>query len=409
MAFAFRDGNGPPANTLGANGDYYLDDLNGNVWGKTNGVYTVRSCMKGPTGNQGLQGIQGLTGLQGSAGAPGSPGPPGSVGLGINVLDAGLVADAATDITPAFQALVDAAPVDNAYFLFPPGNYRQFGKVDFSRLRIWGLIGVGGDSGGNNGSCILGTYPGDLLYTSGSFGRCLIQGMRIYNTSPDPAAWCLHMEDMAGPLVNYCSFACGGGGGIWAAEAVFDFAIRSTAFTGGGPDRLGIGVMQASLLDCCSFTALNEGARLFNKSPSVRSSRFEMNHTGLVLGKDQNGVGLGWSGGDVSGDVFEANDMHLHMVSGGYGNFAGLTMQGSEGAPSGMSQVGIYLETCHHCSFQGMGIGGAYSDVTWRFRGMGECHDLEIHASSVTNGGTGGVWDYQAGNANILFTTSDHP
>ena len=37
----WRDGDGVPSNSLGSNGDYYLNNLNGDVYRKTGGVYSV--------------------------------------------------------------------------------------------------------------------------------------------------------------------------------------------------------------------------------------------------------------------------------------------------------------------------------------------------------------------------------
>lgn len=72
------NGSGPPAGGLGVDGDYYLDNANGDVYFKTGGVWGVVGNITGPTG---------ATGATGAAGAPGSvwyngSGPPAG-GLGI--------------------------------------------------------------------------------------------------------------------------------------------------------------------------------------------------------------------------------------------------------------------------------------------------------------------------------------
>ena len=75
----WRDGTSPPANTLGIDGDYYLEHTMGDVYLRAFGVYSVVANLRGPTGT---------TGAAGAAGAPGSVwrngiGAPTS-GLGIN-------------------------------------------------------------------------------------------------------------------------------------------------------------------------------------------------------------------------------------------------------------------------------------------------------------------------------------
>jgi len=63
---AWRNGTGAPANSLGADLDYYLDDATGNVYQRASGVYTIVANIKGPQGIQGIQGIQGPPGASGS-------------------------------------------------------------------------------------------------------------------------------------------------------------------------------------------------------------------------------------------------------------------------------------------------------------------------------------------------------
>ncbi len=69
----WRNGSGAPSNGLGINGDYYLNDANGDVYQKAAGVYSVVANIEGPTGSPGAPGSVWRNG----SGAP-------SNGLGIN-------------------------------------------------------------------------------------------------------------------------------------------------------------------------------------------------------------------------------------------------------------------------------------------------------------------------------------
>lgn len=55
-ATVWRDGDGVPADTLGYNGDYYLDNLTGDVYRKVSGVYVYRCNIKGADGAAGANG-----------------------------------------------------------------------------------------------------------------------------------------------------------------------------------------------------------------------------------------------------------------------------------------------------------------------------------------------------------------
>ncbi len=55
----FRDGAGAPSNGLGANGDYYLNDTNGDVYLRSAGTYSIVANIKGTTGATGATGATG--------------------------------------------------------------------------------------------------------------------------------------------------------------------------------------------------------------------------------------------------------------------------------------------------------------------------------------------------------------
>ncbi len=65
----WRSGSGVPANALGADGDFYLNTANSDVYLKTAGVYAVSVNIKGATGTAGSNGTNGTNGTNGAAGA----------------------------------------------------------------------------------------------------------------------------------------------------------------------------------------------------------------------------------------------------------------------------------------------------------------------------------------------------
>ena len=79
----WRDGVGVPSNSLGADGDYYLDDATGDVYARASGAYSVVAHLHGvagDTGATGPTGPQGPTGPTGPTGSTGSTGPTGPTG-----------------------------------------------------------------------------------------------------------------------------------------------------------------------------------------------------------------------------------------------------------------------------------------------------------------------------------------
>ena len=65
---SWRSGTEAPQNSLGVNGDYYLNVIDGNVYRKDNGVYGIALSIKGEVGPVGPQGPKGDQGLQGEIG-----------------------------------------------------------------------------------------------------------------------------------------------------------------------------------------------------------------------------------------------------------------------------------------------------------------------------------------------------
>lgn len=64
-----RNGTGAPSNSLGINGDYYFDGSTGNVYLKSSGAYSVVANIRGPAGSAGANGTNGNV-MRNGSGAP---------------------------------------------------------------------------------------------------------------------------------------------------------------------------------------------------------------------------------------------------------------------------------------------------------------------------------------------------
>lgn len=76
----WRVGSGDPDDSLGVNGDLYLEDDNGHVHQKISGSYQQVMSLRGPQGPTGAPGAPGSTGATGPQGAKGDKGDPGNQG-----------------------------------------------------------------------------------------------------------------------------------------------------------------------------------------------------------------------------------------------------------------------------------------------------------------------------------------
>ncbi|MGC8750737.1 MAG: hypothetical protein ACP5P5_07825, partial [Hydrotalea sp.] len=104
--FSALSGSGTPANTLGNNGDTYIDNITGIIYVKSGGAWisSGKSLMgatgvTGPTGAVGATGAQGVQGITGNTGATGASGASVISGSGAPSNGTGNNGDTYIDIT----------------------------------------------------------------------------------------------------------------------------------------------------------------------------------------------------------------------------------------------------------------------------------------------------------------------
>jgi hypothetical protein len=151
------NGSGTPLNTLGEDGDYYIDSSSGAYYVKAAGTWSVLGSLKGV---QGDVGAAGATGVQGATGAQG---PVGSVWLsGTTVPDGGLGSNNDYYIRTT----------TSDYYKKVPGSWILLGNIQGAQ----GLTGIQGDTGAQG-------LQGDTG-AQGVTGAQGIQGNLEYETTP---------------------------------------------------------------------------------------------------------------------------------------------------------------------------------------------------------------------------------
>jgi hypothetical protein len=151
----WRNGNGVPSDSLGANGDYYLNDLTGNVYIRTTGIYSIIANILGPTGALGPTGLTGSTGPQGAASTWRNGNGAPSNGLGIdgdyyldNVTgDVYLRATGTYSIVANIRGTVGAQGATGPQGIIPepPNDSTIYGRRVTAGTGAWALPPGGGD------------------------------------------------------------------------------------------------------------------------------------------------------------------------------------------------------------------------------------------------------------------------
>ena len=138
------NGSGVPSAGTGANGDFYINTINYDIYGpKTAGAWGSATSLVGPTGATGSTGAQGATGSQGATGAQGlkgdtgdtgPTGPTGPTGATGPQGETGATGASASDLT-AWTSYTPTITADGGGFSIgngvASGRYKQIGKTVF--------------------------------------------------------------------------------------------------------------------------------------------------------------------------------------------------------------------------------------------------------------------------------------
>ncbi len=394
MTVAWRDGNGPPANSLGNNGDYYLNDgpiaTAGDVYAKASGAWGLRTSILGPTG---------ATGATGAAGATGPPGAPGS-GIGIVVTDYPGIAGDGSDCYTAWQALIAALALAGTkpFFWVPAGVYRFSSTLDFSALGSWEMEGAGADS----------TILGNDTIGSGVCCQSLANIFRVRgihfrgNTASSGTGFYSNNTN------NCCFLSCTFSGvtGMYAQDP-FMTAWINCAFNGQGTgvgSNIGLivdGATACFIGGASDFSGWNEGLRACGTGVSLYGVRFEVNVTGMRLGADHNGNNFTLTRSAFHGISMEANDTHIFCQGVANSSFAAIGAQGSGGAPSGSSKIGMRLDTAAACTFSAVNMGGGYDTAAIQINN--NVTYTTFDSVTASNGGVGATWSVKQGLVGVSF------
>lgn len=144
---AWRDGNVAPANSLGIDGDYYLNTATGDIYLRLSGAYSIVANIMGATGTNGAIGPTGATGAAGTNGTNGAVGAAGSVwhtGSGVPSNSVGIEGD----------YYLNAATGD--VYLKALGSYSLIANI-MGATGTTGATGVNGTTGATGATGVAGT------------------------------------------------------------------------------------------------------------------------------------------------------------------------------------------------------------------------------------------------------------
>jgi Bacterial Ig-like domain (group 3)/Pectate lyase superfamily protein/Domain of unknown function (DUF4214) len=322
---------------------------------------------------------------------------------GLDVTKHGLVGDGVTDDTAALQALINSA-TPGTVFYFPQGVYKVSATIDFSRLSSFGLVGDVSSVGGSEaGSTIVGNFAGVLIKADYGSGSGVFQIHNLNLRSSYSVGVTLYARNAF--LSSMQNVEVTGNIGIELVNPAM-FSMRSVQFNGSAFYSTNIGLLVSGGTGCtveqCDFMGWKEGLRASGLGLAVYASRFEVNHIGMNLGVDPNGNSSPLQNASFAGLSMEANDIFINALDCINSSFEGIGIDGTTNAPSGQSQVGVFVGASNGCTFSAIGMGGSYSNAAAQVSSTAS--NLLFDACSASNGLGGGTWvvDPKAVNVTLL-------
>ncbi len=320
--------------------------------------------------------------------------------IGIRVTDyPGIVGDG-SDCYAAWQALIASLATASVrpLFLVPAGVYRFSNLLNFSALGSWEMQGEGADStilaNDTIGSGICCQSLNNIFRVRGiTFrGNTALNGTGFYSKNTNNC------------LFESCTFA--GVTGMYAQDP-FMMCWFNCAFNGQGPVvGSNVGLIIDGSTACfigggSDFNGWKEGLRACGTGVSLFAVRFEVNAIGMRLGADHNGNNFNLSRSAFSGISMEANDTHIFCQNVSNSSFSAVGAQGSAGAPSGSSKIGLRLDTASGCTFSAINMGGGYDTASVQINDNVTYTDFD--AVTASNGGVGATWSVKRGLVGVTF------
>ena len=264
------NGSGAPASTLGANGDYYINNTNSQAYGpKTNAGWGTPTSsisvgmqgVQGPVGPQGVQGLQGIQGPQGVKGDTGDQGIQGNQG------------ERGPQGVQGPQGLIEEAPIDDNQYVRKNG--------------AWSLNS--GGSGGPSYSWMLPEGVGFQLGGAAGAGHILEGLTQDY----------LSFYDNATGITKHNAFGSTIGG---AADGTIKTVLTGSSLSGQSS------VLSGSAFDVKTFSVGIDGLVNNRTLPSGTTQALSISaQNGIAVSNDSIGCSLspaGTAGRDSLGDWY---------------------------------------------------------------------------------------------------------
>jgi hypothetical protein len=235
----------------------------------------------------------------------------------------------------------------------PPGSYKITSPLKNNTASTYvRLVGAGKHVSQLFGSNITG-YVVDQ--NDGNVGKIEgIEGLYIRNTSTNAASGAVRFNNAQEGHIRNCLLSSPING-LDASSNTFNAIVSDCDIIGSGNVAGSVGIYSAQIgIYNCTTMGFDVGLQAFNAGLVVQGSRFEVNNTGIVIGRDRTGASSGLSGFSIQGNSTERNNTAIVLNSGSAGIIAGNTVTGTVGV-DGLStpQYGIRVLNATAVAFVG--------------------------------------------------------
>jgi hypothetical protein len=317
-------------------------------------------------------------------------------GGAFNVMDFGAVPDGVTDCLAAFQAAYNASTHGDV-IIIPRGRYYLSASWGGASPRR--VIGVGQSRYGSDafGTAIVGNFN-DYLFKF-DLGA-IISGFAVENmmlTNYGATGGCIYAKQLA-PPAHISNVRVEGYRGITISTNGFTTFLSNiyASSANGGWATGGWGIFAANHTSMYNvdINGHDNGIRVCGGNMLVSNARIEMNHTGLVAGRDEDGNSYN-AGLKVYSTSFEANDRGIWIAAAALWSIENCGVLAQPYAPSGQSAIGIQIDATNMGTISDFATVGGFSDASAVIDGRAAFKNVFLQ-NDTEDAGSGVTWDIAA-------------
>lgn len=345
------------------------------------------------------------------------------IDMALNVKAFGAVGDGAVDDTSAIQAAINAAATvglstggasNGSDVYFPPGIYKVTAALTDANI-VNAHVSIRLIGAGKHCVLINGNFNGYIINVVNGLIE-VIEGLYVKNDNAAGGGIVFGGTTNGNSLVDGSIRRCEvqGFNAIDASTQSFNTLISDCDIIGpsNAAGSVGIYTMQTGIYNC-SVVNWEVGVQAYNVGLAIIGSRFEVNNTAIMIGKDRSGTNSSLSGFIIAGLSTERNNTAIYLNTCSGGLITGATITGTvDVAGTGTPTNGIFINNATAVAISGVLVGCKASNAGIDISAVGGSGQIAFEGvrSDLAGGATGVNWKMPTTNhSSFCYTNCNNP